>query len=257
MLARNKTLFLPQCDTVVMVSDAIDYLCKHEPPEGYYVGFSGGKDSIVTLDLCKRAGVKHRAYYSCTRIDPPEVVAFIRERYPDVQWLYPDETFYSAVRRKAPPMRMVRWCCDTLKKEPGRKIDLPHRVMGLRAEESTRRAARGRTSVFKKLHQTVYKPIFFWSEFHVWDYIEQRRLAYPSLYDEGFARIGCVICPFIMGKGPGARAKRAESMRRWSGMWKAFERACREWFEALPEDKQRRKESTFEIYWQRYLDGFE
>lgn len=56
--------------------EACEFLREHEPPEGYYVGFSGGKDSIVTLALCKMAGVKHTAYYSCTRIDPPEVVRF-------------------------------------------------------------------------------------------------------------------------------------------------------------------------------------
>ncbi len=61
------------------VADAIAYLKEHEPPEGYFVGFSGGKDSIVTLELCAMAGVRHRAFYSATGIDPPEMVKFIKE----------------------------------------------------------------------------------------------------------------------------------------------------------------------------------
>lgn len=55
------------------IQESIDFLRQHEPPEGYYVGFSGGKDSITTLELCRMSGVKYHAYYSCTRIDPPEM----------------------------------------------------------------------------------------------------------------------------------------------------------------------------------------
>lgn len=40
-------------------------------PEGYFVGFSGGKDSQVLLELVRRAGVKYKAYYSVTTNDPP------------------------------------------------------------------------------------------------------------------------------------------------------------------------------------------
>lgn len=67
-----------------MVDEAIDFLREHEPSEGYFVGFSGGKDSIVTLELCRMAGVKHQAFYSCTGIDAPEVVRFIKLHYPSV-----------------------------------------------------------------------------------------------------------------------------------------------------------------------------
>jgi hypothetical protein len=45
-------------------ANAIDIIQKLEPSDGYYVAFSGGKDSIVTLDLVRRAGVKYDAHYN-------------------------------------------------------------------------------------------------------------------------------------------------------------------------------------------------
>jgi len=52
--------------TVDRVATAIDRLREFEPPEGYFVAFSGGKDSIVALDLVRRekAGNMHTAAVS-------------------------------------------------------------------------------------------------------------------------------------------------------------------------------------------------
>ena len=46
---------------------AIEFIRKHEPPEGYFLGDSGGKDSTVLRDLAVKSGVKFKTYYSFRR----------------------------------------------------------------------------------------------------------------------------------------------------------------------------------------------
>ncbi len=94
---------LPGFELGDYIRESVAFLREHEPPEGFFVGFSGGKDSIVTLALCRLAGVRHTAFYSCTRIDPPEVVRHIRREYPEVVWLYPRMSMWEGVRRYGPP----------------------------------------------------------------------------------------------------------------------------------------------------------
>ena len=102
-MAAIRQASLPGYDLGDYIKESIDFLRQHEPPEGYFVGFSGGKDSITTLQLCRLAGVKHQAFYTYTTIDPPEVVRFIRAYYPQVQWLRPAKSFFACVATNAPP----------------------------------------------------------------------------------------------------------------------------------------------------------
>ena len=236
------------------VDEAIAFIRENEPPEGYYVGFSGGKDSIVMLELTRMSGVKHEAYYSATGIDPPEVVRFIRKHYSEVKWLRPKMSFWQGIKLKSPPLRMQRWCCDVLKKDPGKAIPLPNRLMGIRAEESTKRAARGRIDRFRKYHQTIYKPIFGWKEWHIWEFIEANSLPYPSLYDEGFHRIGCVVCPFLFHKN---ESNFMIHKTRWPGLFKTFEHACQEWWTDRSRRVPDQNHVTFEEWLKAYYRGFE
>ena len=43
------------------VQQSIDFLRKLETDDPYSLGFSGGKDSVVILDLAERAGVRFTA----------------------------------------------------------------------------------------------------------------------------------------------------------------------------------------------------
>ena len=63
---------------------AIERIKAFEPEEGYYLAFSGGKDSVVCKALLDMANVKYDATYRVTSVDPPELVRFIKDQHPDV-----------------------------------------------------------------------------------------------------------------------------------------------------------------------------
>lgn len=80
-----------------------------------------------------------------TSVDPPEVIRFVKKRYPDVELIKPKESIYNiAIRRKILPTMRVRWCCAEFKESAGAgKVTL----IGIRHEESSRRAKRNEVEI--------------------------------------------------------------------------------------------------------------
>lgn len=102
------------------VKTAIERIQAFCPPEGYYVAFSGGKDSVVIKALCDMAGVKYDAHYNVTTVDPPELVRFIRLAHPDVIFDRPELSMRQLIIKKQfPPTRLARYCCEHLKETSG------------------------------------------------------------------------------------------------------------------------------------------
>lgn len=134
------------------VEKAIKRLQLYEPPEGYYLCFSGGKDSVVIKALADMAGVKYDAHYNVTSVDPPELVRLIKREYPDVIFEHHYDkngkriTMWSLIANtKCPPTRHIRYCCKHLK-EAGGKGRL--KITGVRWAESTmRKNSHGEVSI--------------------------------------------------------------------------------------------------------------
>lgn len=210
-------------------------------PAGLIVGFSGGKDSQVLLDIVRLSGVKYEPHMTMTSIDPPEVLRFIRENYPEVIIDRPRITMRDLIRKKGMlPTRRIRYCCKELK-DPY----YPSSVMavGVRAQESFQRKESGsirwinhtgrydidgeylvglpeESSQYYGVKQmstvhcvgskdkVVIAPLFYWEESDIWEYIHMNNMKTCSLYDEGFRRVGCIMCPLAS-----AAAKRLHLQR--------------------------------------------
>ena len=185
-----------------LIDESLEFIGNNLSNKGeIFVAFSGGKDSITVDKLMAMSKVQYKLFYSFTGIDPPELVKFIRKNYPKCIFIKPRRTFWRELSVSLPPGN-IRWCCRLLKKEMSWKLPHRHRVFGIRKEESSARARYARISHFvnKQADYFWYLPIFHWKEWAIWDFIDKYNLPYPKLYDEGFGRIGCVICPFHSGK---------------------------------------------------------
>nr|WP_052740577.1 phosphoadenosine phosphosulfate reductase family protein [Christensenella hongkongensis] len=196
-----------------------------EPEEGYWLAFSGGKDSCVIKRLAEMAGVKHEVHYNVTSVDPPELVRFIKAM-PEVALDIPHYkdgsgfiTMWNLIPRKMmPPTRLVRYCCEKLK-ESGGKGRLT--VTGVRWDESLNRKkghgvitemtgskkkrglvlnddndeARRMVEMCYRTSKTILNPIVDWTDADVWEFIKTENIPYCGLYDEGYKRLGCIGCP--------------------------------------------------------------
>jgi len=216
-----------------------DALAKH--PDGYYVAYSGGKDSDVILDLVRRSGVKYTAHHHLTTCDPPEVVWHAKKQ-DDVIIKRPELTMWQLIRKKKmPPRRNARYCCEALKEGGGKDRIV---VTGVRWGESWQRSKRKMLeSCYRQKSKKFLNIIIEWTTAEVWEYIRGRGIEYCSLYDEGFKRLGCVLCPMTRDV--------ERQMQRWPRIAKAWEKAVKATYQP---NKPGFIFDNVEEYWRWWLD---
>jgi phosphoadenosine phosphosulfate reductase len=198
-----------------------------------YLAFSGGKDSVVIYDLAKKSGIQIEPHYHFTTVDPPELTRFIKSNYPEIQWDKPNKigtrrgespvtikSMFQLIEWKhTPPTRRFRYCCEVLKEYGGRGRTV---IDGVRWAESKRRSKRMMYERCSKNDNTFYlHPIIDWSDEDVWNYINLHNLKYCSLYDEGFKRIGCIMCPLTNSE------QMIKEAKRWPKYYNAYLNAFR------------------------------
>lgn len=112
---------------------------------GYYLAFSAGKDSQALYHIAELAGVKFDAHMNLTSVDPPEVIRFVKQAYPEVDLIKPKKSIYQlAVEKEILPTMRVRWCCAEYKEMSGAgRVTL----IGIRHQESSRRAKRNEVEI--------------------------------------------------------------------------------------------------------------
>lgn len=220
-MQQNVLPWMPTLDDLVEHSIAL--LREHEPVGGYYGCFSGGKDSIVIKELARMAGVDVTWHYNITTIDPPELFRFIKREHPDVVRVPPRHgAFFRQMERRGFPTRRGAWCCEKLKEEGAPRGSTL--ILGVRADESTARAARwSEVHHDERFGTTKILPAFTWAADEIWTFIRGQDLVYCGLYDEGWHRLGCVGCP----------KARPRHRRRELARWPAYERRWMLAFERL------------------------
>jgi len=180
------------------------------------VSFSGGKDSMVLLDLVQRT------------LNPDQYVVVFNDTWMELSDTYkvveeakkrwPQLNFYTAKSEKdaettwremGPPSRLIRWCCTVHKSAPtllmlrtlaGKPSVTALIVEGVRREESQRRSVYSDVAIgYKHDTQTNIRPIIDWSSTEIYLYTFARRLPLNRAYRYGLARVGCSVCPFASG----------------------------------------------------------
>ena len=242
----NKNVFERKlAHTLELLRKAERVALTYDKEDGFYLAFSGGKDSQALYHAAQMAGVKFKAHMSLTSVDPPDVIRFVKQHYPDVVRHKPATSMYAmAVRKQLLPSMHVRWCCAEFKESAGAgKVTL----IGIRKHESARRAKRhevevsrkkfsgdfdafeewSKEEIAKKINKTKRKvnedefsvmleneihcingkdsilisPIFDWTDEEVWYFLnEVVKVPHCKLYDEGYTRIGCILCPMASRK---------------------------------------------------------
>ncbi len=201
------------------------------------VAFSGGKDSLVTLNIvrevCEEEEIDFSVLFVDTGLEFPETLEYtedlLRDLEIDVKTKKSDE-FWKAFSKFGPPGRDFRWCCKTCKLGPITTLIKKHfpkgclTFVGQRKHEAESRARQKK--IWKNPWvpgQIAASPIFDWTALNVWIYIFWKGLKYNSLYSNGFERIGCWMCP----SSDIAEFRRVSEIH--PELWKKWDNAIAEW----------------------------
>ena len=94
-------------------------------------------------------------------------------------------------------------CCDKLKKEPLRRkakeLGLECAILGILASESYQREKdwlEYGCNVFYKRKDNQSRPLSFWTNDDILEYIKRYNIQIPKLYEMGYTRNGCMFCGF-------------------------------------------------------------
>ena len=228
---------------------AIEVIKQNEPPEGYYVANSGGKDSGIVVDLVIQSKSKADFHYNVSPIDPPEVYKFLKEYHPETQWEFNARGFWqSDIKLKVSlPTRQHRWCCQLIKESGGTGRTV---ITGIRWSESASRKSRCmvETSRTDKTKRFLH-PIICWSDEEVFEYYEITKIPIIELYKQGFKRVGCVGCP------QDTKKHRLETLCRYPKIalnWRTF---SDRYFDNHPKSTTLLQLKTKENYWNWWLSG--
>lgn len=218
MVDKNKGLIekLTQ-DTIKKVFNT--YARFKDKVDVFYVAFSGGKDSIVTLDIVQRA-LPHNSFkvlFGDTGMEFPDTydtVGIIEKEchHQGIEFIRAksDLNPHCTWKQFGSPSKVTRWCCSVHKTSPQilalrnnlGKIDFTGMAfVGVRASESASRSEYDYISLGEK-HKGQYScnPILEWNAAELYLYVYSENLHLNEAYKKGNNRAGCLVCPNVSEK---------------------------------------------------------
>jgi phosphoadenosine phosphosulfate reductase len=213
MVEKNRELMehLVQ-DTIKRVYNT--YIRYKDKVDVFYVAFSGGKDSIVLLDLVQRT-LPHnelKVLFGDTGMEFPDTYELVDDMESQlasmgIEFIRAESSLSTEYTWDifGPPATVNRWCCSVhktapqiiaLRKNTGKINFTGLAFIGVRASESATRSEYDYISLGEK-HQGQYScnPIIEWNSAEVYNYIFQENLMLNKAYMKGNRRAGCLVCP--------------------------------------------------------------
>ncbi len=211
------------------------------------VGFSGGKDSLVTYLLVEKAMKESPPlFFMDTGLELPETVEYLNDfavrHNASIITKEAGEQFWESIEAFGPPARDFRWCCKVLKLGPA-ALAISEEIggdtlsfMGQRKLESFQRSVEPRVSSNPWVPgQTSANPIQKWNALEVWLYIFREEEPFNPMYNEGYHRMGCYLCPASpLAEIESLRDTHPELYARWKekiGEWAEKLGYSKEWAE--------------------------
>ncbi len=218
MVEKNKTI-IDQLAQHTIKTTYGTYLNYRKKVDIYYVAFSGGKDSIVTFDIVRRA-LPHNEFkvlFGNTGMEFPDTYKLV-DKIEEIcvnedidllkskSHLNPLESW----KEFGPPATVTRWCCSVHKTAP--QILLLREItknpnftgmafVGVRASESVARSDYDYIGIGEKHKgQLSCNPILDWNSAELYIYIYSRNLPLNDCYKKGNNRAGCLVCPMVSEK---------------------------------------------------------
>jgi len=195
----------------------------------YLVGYSGGADSQVALDLALAKYDDVEIIFIDTSIEYPETLDMMLETAKfyglEIKFLRAGKTFEEYLESFGGmyPSWRRRWCQDRLKERPLKKYinslirgglqrDAQERasgsaqqsctsplitvIDGIRSDESAARKKRSPMEPHRSGKWDIEHIIFSWTKPEVFEYIRTHGLPLNPLYEMGYSRTSCWFCPF-------------------------------------------------------------
>ena len=140
-------------ETAIRRIKAFDPIANGFMDTPYHVAYSGGKDSDALRILFELAGVRYDLVHNHTTVDAPETVRYIRS-IPGIQISYPDISMWALiVKKRIPPTRLIRYCCEILKERGGKGRFV---ATGVRWSESvSRKNKRGSVEILRRKNSLI------------------------------------------------------------------------------------------------------